>query len=274
MNYKIVASDLDKTLLADDMSISPENWAAIEKLEKMGVAFVPTTGRAFWEMPNELRESELVRYYITSGGAKIYDKKEGKSFDIAIEKDLLHEMLDKFYSYDVCVILHAQDHSYVDVSTHNPEGYRYFNMSQTWVDYLLDKDTPIENLKAFAYSLEHIESICVFFRNKDEMDECKAHFDKDDRLLTVKTSRWNIEICSKKAGKGNAILKLAEILGASPEQTIGVGDGENDITMVEQTGLGLAVSNAKDMLKAVADEIICSNEGHAIKYILENYIER
>lgn len=274
MNYKIVASDLDKTLLNDDMSISPENWDAIKKLGELGVSFVPTTGRAYWEMPNELRDSELIRYCITSGGAKIYDRKEGKSYDLALEKAVVHEMLDKFYSYDVCVILHANDRSYVDISTHNPDGYRYFNMSQTWVDYLLDKDTPIENLKDFAYSRESIESICVFFKNKDEMDECKAHFDKDERLLTVKTSRWNIEICAKEAGKGNAILKLAELLGVSPEQTIAVGDGENDMTMVQQTGLGLAVSNANEMLKAVADEIICSNEQHAIKYILENYIER
>ena len=274
MNYKIVASDLDKTLLMDDMSISPENWDAIKKLGELGVEFVPTTGRAYWEMPNELRDSELVRYCITSGGAKIYDRKEGKSYDIAIEKELLHEMLDKFYSYDICVILHAKDRSFVDASTHNPEDYRYFNMSQIWVDYLLDKDTPIENLKDFVYSLDSIESICVFFRNKDDLLECLEHFDMDERLDVVQTDRWNIEICSKEAGKGNALIKLAEIMGLSPEQTIAVGDGENDVTMVKKAGLGLAVSNARTMLKVVADETICSNEQHAIKYILENYIER
>lgn len=274
MNYKIVASDLDKTLLMDDMSISPENWDAIEKLGKMGVEFVPTTGRAFWEMPNELRESGLIRYFITSGGAKIYDRKEGKSYDLALEKAVVHEMLDKFYSYDTCVIIHAEDRSWVDSSTHNPTDYKYFNMSQLWVDYLLDKDTPIENLKAFAYSRPAIESICVFFKNMDDLLECKAYFEKDERLLTVQTAHWNIEICSKEAGKGNAILKLAELLGVSPEQTIAVGDGENDMTMVQQTALGLAVSNAQTMLKEVADEIICSNEQHAIKYILENYIEK
>lgn len=274
MNYKIVASDLDKTLLMDDMSISRENWEAIEKLEKLGVAFVPATGRAFWEMPNELRESELVRYYITSGGARIYDKKEDKGYDLAIVKSLLHELLDKFYTYDVCVILHAQNRSYVDVSTHNPTDYRYFNMSQIWVDYLLDKDTPIEDLKGFAYSLPAIESICVFFKNMDELLECKAHFDKDERLDVVQTDRWNIEICAREAGKGNALRKLAEVLGVFIEQTIAVGDGENDLSMIKAAGLGLAVSNAAKEVKNIADEIICSNREHSIKYIIENYIER
>ena len=74
MEYKIVASDLDGTLLQYDGRVSAENWRAIEEMGKMGVQFVPASGRSFNEMPDELRESPLIRYYITSDGTTVYDK--------------------------------------------------------------------------------------------------------------------------------------------------------------------------------------------------------
>ena len=77
----------------------------------------------------------------------------------------------------------------------------------------------------------------------------------------------------KNAGKGNALYALAEHLNIPYEQTIAVGDSTNDSQMVEMAGLGLAMDNAFDELKAIADETICNNEHHAIDYILKNYIK-
>jgi hydroxymethylpyrimidine pyrophosphatase-like HAD family hydrolase len=87
------------------------------------------------------------------------------------------------------------------------------------------------------------------------------------------SEKYNIEIYHKSAGKGRALYPLAEFLGCDISEIIAVGDSKNDVEMVEEAGLGLAMSNSMEELKAIADEIICSNEEHAAKYILENYIK-
>jgi len=103
--------------------------------------------------------------------------------------------------------------------------------------------------------------------------ECKEFFVKHPDLLVAQSHKYNLEVFGKNAGKGNAGLKLAEILGIDKKDTIAVGDSTNDYTMIKAAGLGLAMENAVDELKAVADTIICNNDRHSAKYILDNYIK-
>ena len=274
MQYKILASDLDGTLFNNKAEVSPENWAAIEQMHKMGIHFVPASGRAFGEMPPQLRESPLIRYYISSDGSAVYDKHTGKSYDLALSREVGHAVLDKFYSYDVCIMLHADNVSYVEKSTHNAEHYGAYRMNQAWINFAQLCDQPVSNLKELAYSLPAIQSFCVFFKNMDELQECKAFFEKDDRILVAQTDPCNLEVFASHAGKGNALWLLADVLGVPREATIGVGDSTNDMTLVQSAGLGLAMENAVPELKAAADEIICSNQEHSAAYILKHYIEK
>ena len=73
--YKLIASDLDGTLLTPQKTVSQENEAAIRELCELGVHFVPCSGRAYEQMPSFIRSNPYVRYYIYSDGAGIYDKK-------------------------------------------------------------------------------------------------------------------------------------------------------------------------------------------------------
>lgn len=274
MRYKIIASDLDKTLLNDDQKISAENWRAIEKMHDMGVHFVPASGRAFEEMPTELLESPLIRYYITSDGTTVYDKETGITHELPLPTELGRQVLDKIYSYPICLMLHADTKSYVEESTHNPKDYARYHMNDYWIDFSLDKETPVQDLKSFAYSLPTIQSIVPFFLNMADLRECKAYFEKDPRLLLAQTDPYNLEIFSSAAGKGNALMLLADILGIDRKATIAVGDSTNDSTMVKAAGLGLAMKNAVPELKAVADAVICANTEHGAKYIVEHYINQ
>ena len=75
------------------------------------------------------------------------------------------------------------------------------------------------------------------------------------------------------AGKGSALLRLAQHLGLDPSQTIGVGDSCNDLTLIGAAGLGLCMENGYEEPKRIADAIICNNDEHAIQYIWEHYIQ-
>lgn len=271
MNYKIVASDLDKTLLTPNHGVSPENLKAIEALAAKGVEFVPASGRSYDEMPKVLLENPHIRYYITSDGAAIVDKQTQTMHELAMDADLSKEVLDIVYQYPICPMIHYGTIAYVDAATHNPADYATFNMDDYWISFAMANEIPMENLQQVAYTLPTIQSIVPFFRNMEDLERCREILSKDSRLLLAQTDPHNLEIFSCKAGKGNALHYLADLLGVDRAATIAIGDSTNDRTMVEAAGLGLAVENAVPALKEVADEIICHYQDHSAKYVLDHY---
>ncbi len=273
MDYKIIAFDLDGTLLADEVQVGEENWRAIEELVQRGVQVVPASGRAFKEMPKELRESPLIRYYITSDGTMVYDKETDTTHELPMAKDLGHRVLDMLYRYPMCMMIHADINYYVDKGTHNDEDYIRFNMNKRWRDFTYETNLPTPDFKEFAYGLDRIQLFVPFFEKLSDLKECEACFQADPELLVAQSDPYNLEVFSVKAGKGNALMLLADLLGVDRKATIAVGDSTNDRTMVGAAGLGLAMENAVPELKAAADQVICHYEQHAAQYILEHYIK-
>lgn len=271
MGYKIIASDLDGTLINSSGGISERNLSAIERLYNMGVHFVPTSGRAFNEMPDNVKSHPLIRYYISSDGGAVYDKKEDKTYDLSMPKSVSNAVLDTFYKYPVNMMVHSDTSSYVDLDLHNDDDYVRCNLNNTWRRFVYEMDVPKPDFKNFVYSLDSIQSFCVFFENMSDLNECMDSFLKMPEILTAQSHEYNIEVFSSKAGKGNALYLLADILGVQHADTIAVGDSTNDMTMVKAAGLGLAMDNAVDPLKAAADAVICDNDSHAIEFILNNY---
>lgn len=272
MNYKLIASDLDGTLL-NKGSISKENWSAIEKLTELGVIFVPSTGRAFMELPEEIRNSNLFRYYIVSSGASIFDKKLNKTYDFALPKEKAKQVLDKVFSYDVCTSIHADVSSYTDINFKDYNTYYSYNMSKNWADFYYNIIIAKENYKEFIYGLDEIQMVVPFFKNINELIACKEYFKKDKELDLANTAEFNLEICYYKAGKGNALKLLSKMLNIDIKNTIAVGDSTNDLSMIKVAGLSLAVENAVPKLKEAAQKTICNYKEHVAKYILENFIK-
>ncbi len=272
MTYRLVASDLDGTLLNKKAEISIENWKAIETMNEKGVFFVPSSGRCFMELPREIRESDLIRYYILSGGAVVYDKVEDNMEMTCPTKEEKDRVLDLIFRYPACLFAHTGRESVVDTDRHNAASYQSYNMNPYWVSYALEKETPIENFKQFVYEIEKISMLVVFFRNIEDLNECKRILAEEKDLLVVQSDPFNLEIVSAKAGKGNALLHLAKSLGIRREETIAIGDSQNDRTMLQEAGLGLAMANAIPELQAIADKVICDNDSHCIDYVLENYL--
>ena len=130
----------------------------------------------------------------------------------------------------------------------------------------------LDNFKKVSYEHDNIEVFSVFFHNYEDKVRCKKLIEQTKKLITVEASEFNLEIMSIDAGKGSALCSLAYMLGVAYDETIGVGDSDNDNTLIKSAGLGLATSNACESLKEIADEIICSNEEHIAEYILKHYL--
>lgn len=270
--YKIVSSDLDGTLLDHAMNVSPENREAIEKMTALGVHFVPNSGRTLNEISKEVRELPHTRYIIYSDGSVIYDKETGEKNAVYMSKEDALEAYRILGDYDTMILLHAGGNSYVPADKFNDEAFLHHQVSPIFRNFLYETNRSCDDMAALVDTCEEIELFCPVFHDDEELKQCRERLEKTGRYLLVASIPHTIEVLSIRAGKGQAILRLADMLGIDRRATIAVGDSTNDTAMILDAGLGLAMSNACKELKAVADGIACSNEEHIARYLLENYI--
>ena len=273
MNYSIIACDLDGTLLGPDMDVSSENLEAIRKLTEKGIYFVPTTGRAFGEMPEALRTNPYIRYYINSNGAVIFDKKTGKSTTFGIDKRKINEIMDVLDGFRTYMTFHADGKSNVDAAKDIDEYSTYCHMNNIWTRFVRECNTPKENYSEYIRSRDEAEMFCVFFDSLNNLQNGKSLLEDLGGLRISTSAEYNIEIFSEKCGKGRTLHCLCDMLGVPYSKSMAVGDSMNDVTMLEAAGLGVCVDNALEAVKKTADLIVCGNEDHVAKYILENIID-
>lgn len=272
-NYKIVASDLDGTLLGDDQTISAENMQAIKEMCRMGVEFVPTTGRCLSEIPEKLIKSQDVRYIITSDGAAVLDKSLGKMiFTYYIPKEDVEFIFNTVKSYNFYPLVHQCGDNHYDVRKHSTAFLDKCRVGQSFRNVVESFAVAVDDYDAFLKRSNEIEMICIFFESDEALSECKRILMERGSLFVSQSDANNLEIYSSAAGKGNTLATLATSLGVDISDVIAVGDSDNDITLLKTAGLGLAMNNASSDLKEIADEVICNNSEHSARYILENYI--
>ena len=271
--YKIVASDLDGTLLNKEQIVSMENLCAISEIKRLGVEFVPTTGRGMNEIDLSLINSPDIRYIITSNGAVVFDKHVGKPILTSyIPKDVVCLMLEALRAYNVFIVVHEGGKTYFDKNKYNPEFLNICGVDP-YYGYIIGKHAEaVEDFESFLLSSDEMELICLFFEMDEGVRSCKQIFEDSGKLCAVCPSPNYLEVYSYDAGKGKTLVAFANNLGVDIEDVIAVGDSNNDYSMIEKAGLGLAVANACDALKELADQTICDNSEHIAKYVLENFI--
>lgn len=269
--YRIVCSDLDGTLLDSRGMISSENMRAIAQLTERGVFFVPSTGRAFSDLPAELRDHAAIRYFICSTGASVVDKATGQTHLTTVSRPLLAQVFSVLDRYEIHLTVRQGGTCYVDRTYANAEAFDYYNVSDPHQEIVNHYAVWRDDFPAFCQTVDDVEMVAAFFKDRDEWLAAQKEIESLGGLRVALAFDRCIEITNVDAGKGNALLWLADHLGIDREDTLSVGDSDNDATILQAAGLGLAVSNACPSLKDVADEIICSNDEHAISYILDTY---
>ncbi len=270
-NYKIIACDLDGTLLDSNSNISKENSNAIKELFKRGVFFVPATGRTISEIPKELMENLNIRYFIYSNGAGVYDKETGEHILLCMSKAVSNKVLDIVAPCDVHIAFRYNGECFADINQQTEEIYRDYTVWHNHKKIIAEFANQIENLTDYCRTLDNIEVFTLFFKNKNEWEKSKKHLTEMGDVLLMESfpEGYAFEVCSINSGKGKALLALAEKLGISQKDTVACGDGNNDCTMLTDAALALAPSNACENIKNLADKIICSNDEHIVKYISE-----
>lgn len=278
-DIRIIALDLDGTLLDGEKRLSETNRAALQRAAETGVHVVPTTGRFFGMMPPAVRDLPFVRYAITINGAQVYDRvtdeaivREEIPLDTALRVMTLLDRYDVIYDCYRCNwgwMTRALQDKAADYAT----NAHYLKMVREFRKGVDELKTHLRDTEAEG----DVQKIMLFSR-LDDADcaalraiegEIAANFPQ----LKVTSSTWNnIEINLASAHKGAALARFAAHLGLGLENCMAFGDGMNDFTMVEAAGYGIAMANAEDAVKRVAKDITASNDEDGVAKGIDKWI--
>ena len=257
----LFCTDLDGTLYKNDKTVSKENLDAIEYFKSQGGLFTFITGRV---PKTSAKICEIIKPNAPYGcvnGAGIYDNARKEYLWKTFLNDDVAELIDSVSNKLPQIAIQA-----------NVENDVYFIKDNDAMVYFRSI-TGLDNIsKKFEDIREPILKI-VFAHNEEEqilkLEKLLNSHPKAKDFDFIRSERRLYEILPKGTSKGDLLLKLADLLGVDRKKTIAVGDYNNDISMIKCAGVGFAVSNARDCVKAVADRITVSNEENAIAAIID-----
>ncbi len=273
MAIKIAAIDLDGTTLNDEAKLPQKNREALIRAAARGSHIVVCTGRTNDELPKELLSLPVLRYGVLANGAKIIDFKEKKVLHHdCLGREQAEQAIRFTEKYRCMCELYIDGKVYVkrecldDVTKYGvtPRLRRLVEGTRTGVSDLLD---------FFQNSSGEVEKLNIFFGDSEHRKAFLRDAGIFSSLVEITGSmETNAEVNSKTATKGNGLAYLAELLCVDRREVLAIGDSGNDISMLKYAGTALAVANADDAVKRLADEIVPANTDNGLAFALEKYI--
>ena len=278
-DIKIIALDLDGTLLDSQKRLSDGNRAALEEAAAKGVLIVPTTGRFFGMMPQSIRDLPFVRYAITINGAQVYDRETGTAIvREEIPLDMALDIMRLLDGYDVIYDCYRSNWGWMTESLQNKaEDYA---TDAHYVKMVREFRNPVPELKAYLESTASegdVQKVMLFARNTPGSEAVtkaitEAVRERFPRIKATSSTWNNLELNIETAHKGNSLRRFAEHLGYALDNCMALGDGTNDLSMIEAAGLGVAMSNAHPLVLAAADHVTASNDEDGVARAIRDFV--
>jgi Cof subfamily protein (haloacid dehalogenase superfamily) len=257
--------DLDDTLLNDDIYISEDNIKALAEAKKKGIIITMCSGRPSNSIVDITKKLEIINnddYYISYNGSVINDYMGNNIFYKPISNNILHSLIDLGKEYGVDVQIYSSEGLIVEKYTSRTKKYE--QLASININIVNDLKVYNESTKV----LYNYNDIKLLQKMKDHItnlykDEVNVFFSKPTFL----------EVCSKEANKGLAVQYLANYLHIKQEEIIAIGDSFNDKYMIEYVGLGVAISNAREEIKEIANYVTKSNNNeNGVAEVINKFI--
>ena len=263
MKYRMVAVDLDDSLLGDDLNISQANQEAIFEAIKEDVLVTIATGRMFQSALPYMEKLRLDIPVITYQGALIKNAMSGEVLihrTIPLEYALL--ILRECKKTNTYLQVYCDDQYYMEEENEKSELYKRLSGLP---------GIPVGPLEEF---LTREPTKMLIIDEPENIQRLKKRFDRIlGGKLQITVSKPNyLEFTHVDATKGAAVAYLAELLSIKREEIIAIGDSYNDIPMIEYAGLGVAMGNAPEEVKKHADYVTLSNEEQGVAHVIDRFI--
>lgn len=270
---KLIALDLDGTLLDSRKRVSQRNLDALEKARRMGVLIVPVTGRPAQGLPQAVLDLPGLRYAVTSNGATIRDLQENRYL---LEKHLTPadclRVLEACADFDMIREVFREGVGYLtqwdrDILWARYEGTPMMEyvlgtrrvLPGSLEEFLREDDRPLEELFFLTDSPEVKESL-------------RQRLSALPDISFADPAPKDLEVMVGGINKGEALLYLLNLLGIEPQETLAIGDGGSDLPLLKAAGIGVAMDNALPFVKEAADWVTASCDADGVALALERFV--
>lgn len=268
VKYKLIALDLDGTLNNDEKKITPKTKEALIKVQQQGVIVALASGRPAPGLSRECKALDLQNYHgllLSYNGGKVIDATTGMVlYEKSIPNELAVKYLKNLEKFPITPIVDNGQFYY----TKDKDGYnvefecQLNNMPMKMVDNQADAVdfNPVKVLAAAPNQIlkQYYDDITRDFVNEFEF---------------IYSAPFYLEANMRGVSKADSLQMVCDILDIAPSQVMAFGDAQNDLSMVKFAGLGVAMENACDELKAIANEITLSNNNDGIAHILNQHFD-
>ena len=270
---KLIASDMDGTLLGNNHDISEENLKAIRKAQSKGIKFAISTGRSYEDVKPFIDKYNLNCQCAALNGGEFIDEDGNVIEGIYIDKDKAREVLTEMHKFNLSIESYT-DKGYYTTNSKEDTFNGMVKRTKTFNPHLKDineiinyaKQHPhfknmnyINDLDEFLNSPIKIGKFVSFAETVEEIEKVKEHMKTIDGLAISSSFQTNIEVNHEDATKGKILLKAAEKMGINRDEVAVFGDGSNDYSMFKEFPNSFAMGNAIPIIKDAAAFITAEN---------------
>lgn len=274
----LAALDLDGTLFNSKSSISYKNKQAIKAASASGTTFVIATGRPYGGLPLDDMMELGIQYAITTNGASVYKIPEKECLlENCMPWAQTADLIDKLLSLPIHLDLFINGTAYtpdickkaIENMTHLPKELKEYILStRTLVPNVTELiRTKQQDVQKVTMNFPHGTDDTILYRK-----EAIGILDQYPDVYYLSGGYGNLEFTKKGISKAKGLAFLCDYLNIPIEQTLACGDSENDLDIMKAAGLGIAMANAPEHVKAKADEIAPSNDDDGVASIIEKWI--
>lgn len=291
MRYKLLAIDLDGTLLAKGGSVSARNKAAITAAREAGMRVVVCTGRGLKESKEALDAIGRVDPVVTAGGSIIADPHTGETIHrFAIDSGIVHDTIDLLheFKYPALVLKDPVATGYDYFVAHGAEQHPLDPVTKWWFDKMNVQvrtgehshhdEHPEHTVRVGACGLashldEVMESLTQSVGDRAVMHHFPAVVAPEHASRLPSGDKLHIlEMFHVDANKWSAISLLSNRWGVQPSEIVAIGDEINDLSMISGAGLGIAMGNAIEAIKSAAKRTTLANHEDGVAHALDRVI--
>lgn len=276
---KLVASDMDGTLLGEDGRISDRNAEAIRALQEQGIKFIVCTGRAYEDAVAPVKEQGLKCDIVCMNGAAVYDRDGNRIAARPLKTDQVRGIIEacKGAWSDVEFDFMTNHGSYTlsdreRFRTAFEKGILLPMAGGVTFEAIAERFHFVAEEELFAYGVE-IYKISVIHGNPFVLEQIKTRLRVNQQLAIAASHHTNLELTESGAQKGIALTKYAQMQGIRAKEIMALGDSENDLSMLSlPLGFTIAMENAMECVKRAARCQTRSNDEDGVAYAIETMI--
>lgn len=262
---KLIAVDLDGTLLRDDLKISDKTKDIIRKVAAKGIYFVIATGRTY-KATSQYNDDLKINHPMCSQNGAIVKEPNGdityfKQISIELSRDFVRYSNDNGY---VCSVFYGDHEIYMNKEDSYTRGLHVrYNQAEPTVSNDLANNImkPVTKLLITDFDSARITRI-----NRDLLQRY------GESLNVARSGKWYIDIMKKGVSKGEALKYLADKLNISNEHILAIGDSRNDLEMLKYAKIAVAMNNAEDIIKENADFITANNNDEGVYEAIDKFV--